>query len=183
MDLISKLPSNTETLFKQNFQSLKIVNFKQAFIDSDADDKAIRFLKECPLLTHLTLDECKITDETIIFISKFLNHLEYLSCVGCKQITLTHFTQALPSTIAQSVASTALSVPTSRDDNEAMDDIVGILTSMNVLKKTRSERRNDAVVAKYQEASLRYKFSLSSCCSSDRFFLIFIRICLCCCIL
>jgi hypothetical protein len=155
---------------------LKILNFSRAFVDSDADQKAIRFLKGCPLLTHLVLDECKITDETITFISKFLNHLEYLSCVGCKQITLIHFTRNLPSTIAQSVSlsSTGLSIPILRDDNEAMNDIVEVLNSMNVMKKTRSQRHNDAFVAPYQEASLRYKFSTLDNCFSI-YILIYLR--------
>jgi len=154
--IISHLSSTVEMAFKPIFQSLRLLNFKGTFVDSDADDKVIKFLRDCPSLTHLILDECKITDETMTFISKNLKNLEYLSCVGCKQITLTKFFETIPDTIADNVALSPISTSSiSRNDNQTVA-IFDLLQNMNTVKRNRSERPNDSVVAvHYHEASLR----------------------------
>ena len=74
--------------FKLKLEQVTRLNFKGLSPEVLNEDKLIELLGFCPNLTYLVLDECRITDKTMTHIAKYCHKLEYLSCVGCRSITM-----------------------------------------------------------------------------------------------
>lgn len=74
--------------FKLKLEQVTRLNFKGLSPEVFNEDKLVELLGFCPNLTYLVLDECRITDKTMTHIAKHCNKLQYLSCVGCRSITM-----------------------------------------------------------------------------------------------
>jgi hypothetical protein len=155
-ELSTQIPLESQPNFKQIFQSLKVLNFTKTFVDSNADEQLIQVLNSCPQITHLILDKCKITDQTMKFIAKSLQNLEFLSCVGCKQITTVPVVeleqQMYPKTIADNLA-ISTSKPTLEPpmSKSPITKVFSAIDNLNTFKRTTSEKRN--LIAKFSQKS------------------------------
>lgn len=88
--VLKDIPSYMKTLGLNDFKDFftRYPTIRAIYVDDSLQNEQIlEMLKNCSELTHLTFENCNITDESLITIIASCKKITYLSIFGCNSIT------------------------------------------------------------------------------------------------